>query len=316
MKKKINLLFLLDTAVFLGIFALICMAGTEAFSFPFAQIGSGLRLLSLSGNGGNVAAITLYCIVCLMPMGYLLVRRNRLAAEDGLLVLLTALLFGVMYLMVNPGLLENYLGKAGAGTMGKGLLSLAVWSVVIAYAVLRLLRWVKGAGNEQLFFALELLLIGFAAGFMLLGLGIGLRELLEQLGQLREENTAPGVDLMPTNLFLLIRFGMRALEYTMDTVVSLCLAKLVHALRVNGYSQAAVDAARRSKVWASRALALVTLAAAAVNLAQLVFARQLQDVSLQLRIPVVSAALVLTALVASELIRQGKALRDDNDAFI
>lgn len=37
-------------------------------TFPFVQLASGLRHLSLSGNTGNIIAIILYAAFCLLPM--------------------------------------------------------------------------------------------------------------------------------------------------------------------------------------------------------------------------------------------------------
>ena len=37
-------------------------------ALPFAPIGAGLRALSLSGSGGNTAAVALYVLLCLLPL--------------------------------------------------------------------------------------------------------------------------------------------------------------------------------------------------------------------------------------------------------
>ncbi len=36
-------------------------------TFPFEQLGMGLRKLSLSGSAGNTAAIIAYILICLVP---------------------------------------------------------------------------------------------------------------------------------------------------------------------------------------------------------------------------------------------------------
>ena len=38
-------------------------------AFPWGSIGAGLRVLSLSGSVGNVAACGLYALLCLLPAG-------------------------------------------------------------------------------------------------------------------------------------------------------------------------------------------------------------------------------------------------------
>lgn len=74
-------------------------------SFPFAQIGMGLRALSLSGVAGNAAAIVLYILCCFLPLILLLIFGwgRRLHGEDALLFLLSAVLFPALYLLINPG---------------------------------------------------------------------------------------------------------------------------------------------------------------------------------------------------------------------
>jgi len=66
----------------------------NGLAVPFAQIGLGLRMLSLSGTAGNIAALILYFVLSLFPIILLPVicRRRRLAPEDGLLAVLSVLL--------------------------------------------------------------------------------------------------------------------------------------------------------------------------------------------------------------------------------
>ena len=86
-------------------------------AFPFAQIGLGLRWLSLSGAVGNGLAIGLYVLLSLIPLIALGViwRRGKLRQADALRAVLSALLFWVLYLMVNPGLLTAWLNLAAGG---------------------------------------------------------------------------------------------------------------------------------------------------------------------------------------------------------
>ena len=135
----------------LGLFGGACLAlglsgaaegGAEALlAFPFAQIGQGLRWLSLSGPVGDLAAWTLYLLLSLLPCLWLAVRvvKKRAKAEDALLGLAACLLLVVLYRMVNPAGLPAMLGSAAAW-MGKAFLGLSVWSVLCCYGVLRLRR--------------------------------------------------------------------------------------------------------------------------------------------------------------------------------
>ena len=50
---------------------------TSLFAFPFEQMGMGLRFLSTSSYTGNVIAVILYCIICLLPAVYFALRAYR-----------------------------------------------------------------------------------------------------------------------------------------------------------------------------------------------------------------------------------------------
>lgn len=108
MKRKNFLIFLgceaaVCTAVSIALQSQLLDAGA-LLSFPFKQIGMGLRALSLSGGVGNGAALAIYFILCLAPAALLLLirRKRRLMGEDALPALLSVLLFPVLYLMINP----------------------------------------------------------------------------------------------------------------------------------------------------------------------------------------------------------------------
>ena len=105
-------------------------------AFPFAQIGLGLRWLSLSGAVGNGLAIGLYVLLSLIPLIALGViwRRGKLRQADALLAVLSALLFWVLYLMVNPGLLTAWLNLAAGGIVGRAVLGLSLIHILYPLA--------------------------------------------------------------------------------------------------------------------------------------------------------------------------------------
>ena len=82
-------------------------------AFPFEQIGAGLRVLSLSGAVGNVVAILLYMLLGLIPAGIwgFLHWRKKSEPLDFMLLAISALLFVILYYMINPGLLYQAPGN-------------------------------------------------------------------------------------------------------------------------------------------------------------------------------------------------------------
>ncbi len=70
------------------------------------SIGVGLRVLSLSGSVGNVAACGLYALLCLLPAGIAL----RDIRHRWPLVGFSAVLGPALYFLINPGLLAQRMG--------------------------------------------------------------------------------------------------------------------------------------------------------------------------------------------------------------
>ena len=71
---------------------------SDLITFPFEQLGMGLRKLSLSGSAGNTAAIIAYILICLVPcMIFLgLKKAHKILKADFFLPLLSILLFAVI----------------------------------------------------------------------------------------------------------------------------------------------------------------------------------------------------------------------------
>ena len=122
MKKKTLYVYLIATALLCIIFWIsknsFSTIFTSALAFPFEQIAALLRALSISGSFLNALALLLYAGICLIPVWFMLwlKTRKKLYAEDWLLVLLSGLLFAVIYLMVNTGGISRIF-NAGLNTL-------------------------------------------------------------------------------------------------------------------------------------------------------------------------------------------------------
>lgn len=285
---------------------------TAAMAFPFEQIGLLLRKLSLSGNGGNAAAIVLYLLLSLLPVLFLpfLHRKRRLCPEDGLLVLSSAVLLVSLYLMVNPSLLNVWLGETGPA-MGKAMLGGAVYALFSTYAVLRLLRLFSAADASRLRRYGKVLLWVLIAVFVFLAFGPSFGALLDSFEHLRAGNTDGGLGL--TYAFLVLQYLVDALPYVLDVWVAFSGLDL---LEEAPYSERAVNAAEQLARRCGRALAWTVLSNCGFNLLQLLAARRLRVISGTVQLPVFSVAFVLAALLLARLFRENKRLKDDNDLFV
>lgn len=313
MKKKT--LYVLLTAE-----ALICLglcwgrlpgAGlTSAAAFPFESLGLALRRLSLSGEAGNAAAVILYGGICLLPLGLVWKRRKRLYWADWITALMPALLFYVMYMMINPQLIaERFAGEE----IGKAVLGGTVYSVVICYVLARLLRYFSGAEKSRIIGALRPLLAVLAAIFIYAAFGLRWRELFAGMEKLREGNTDGGLGV--SYAFLGLRYVVSALPYLLDAVIALRAAELAGCLG-EGYGEKTVAAAERLSALSFNAMTACAFCTAGLNLLQLCAAGVLRDISGSVEIPVGSICFALGALLLARMTGDNRRLQDDNDLFI
>lgn len=161
-----------------------------AMAFPFEQIGLWLRSLSLSGWQGNAAAAVIYALISLTPLGALLAlrKRRKLYAEDGLLALLCAALFAVLYLMINPGLMGRMTGTDLLLPGWKMVLGVLIYSLLFGYAVLRALRLFCSSNMWQLQHYMAAMLGVLNVIFVFAAFGLSLNKLIDSVAALRVGN--------------------------------------------------------------------------------------------------------------------------------
>jgi hypothetical protein len=298
-------------ASFSGVFSAV-------MAFPFEQIGMGLRALSLSGAWGNAAAIVLYAAIALVPAAILLplARHRPLHGEDGLLVLLSATLFAVLYGMVNPGMVATIFGGTEGLPVAKAILGGTVYSVLCGYLVLRVLRLFFGSGTGHLLKYLSAMLIVLNLLFVYGAFGAAFGSLMDSIAKLQAGNTDSGQQLGVSYAFLILQFVVDGLPYVLNVSVAFAAMRLVDELRLDRYSAGAVAAAGKLSQLCGGALAATALASMAFNLLQLLFARSLRVIYGSVQIPLLSFAFMLAVLLLSQFISENKQLKDDNNLFI
>lgn len=299
-------------------------ADAGLMAFPFAQIGAGLRALSLMGGVRNVLAIMLYAAVSLLPAGFLaaVCRKRKLVGEDGLLLLMSGTLFGTLWAAVNPAWLAQrwFAGK----TLGLPMLGGLLYAEVIAYAILRLLRTAGAANARALRRYVRWVLAAIATVLVYAAFGSSLRELLASLTQLREGNSANMPQILNTGAgpSLLWTQATLAIRYLIDAASALLgVGVILEALRLlaaqdGGDPVQESECASRIAEKSAQTLRFTLLAGLAVNLAQILLARQLRSIALNVSLPLGTVALCLAALLLARLMQENRKLREDNDLFI
>lgn len=290
-------------------------AFVSAMAFPFEQIGLGLRALSLSGAVGNVFAFLLYIAVCLLPVGGLLLIKHRRTpvSEDGLLLLLSLMLFAVIYWMINPGIILELLHDIPTG---KAVLGGTVYSVLIAYFILRILRLFRTSevGRLQSYLAILLGLLNVV--FVYLIFGAGVKSLMDGIAALQAGNSGNESLLGVSYAFAGLQYLVDVLPYAFDILIVFAGIRLLRKLTTDRYSDETVLAASRLSSLCGKTLSITVLAIAAFNLLQLIAAKQLFNIYAAVQVPLFSIAFVLAALLFSRLVAENKLLKEDNDSII
>ena len=304
-----------------------------SLAVPFAQIGAGLRTLSLSGGAGNSISILLYVLLCLVPVGALvwLRRRRPLAVEDSFLVVLSLFLLVALYFMVNPGKIPGLMvgtreTAAAQLAVGQSLFGGTVYAILLAYLVLRLLRRFQGADRQRLQDDLALLLSGLAVCLVFVIFGAGFVGFWEECTALQTgggEVVTFGIGTDPLAVqrdgllaLAFLRWVGEMLPYLLDVVVILAVLDLLGAMKRDRYSQETLDRAH----WVSRlctgSLAASLVTTVVLNLGQLLFLGELTRVSIQVIFPITAVAFLLGVLLVVKFLEENRALKEDNDLFI
>lgn len=281
----------------------------EAVTAPFLLLADGLRQLSLSGTAGNVMAMVVYTVICLLPLLGLLRKERR--GEDFLLVLASMLLFYALYAMINPGLPNSIMATAFGPVILVGLFC----SILLTWGCLKLLRKVQD-GSLSFYGVLRILLPLCAGLWIIAGFGLGVLHCKTKILAVQAGNTMPGLDLVPTYLFLVVSFLLNAAEYSLDALLLLYGASLVTALEQEPYGEAACQLAEKMAKLSRFSLLFLLIGSLVFNLFQLFFFHVLFQVQATIEIPLFSLCLMAGILALAKLLQHGRQLKEDNELFI
>ncbi len=282
-------------------------------TFPFEQLGLGLRKLSLSGTSGNIAAIIIYVLICLLPclLFFRLKRSGKLLKTDFFLPVLTVLLFAVIYYMINPGLFH-----AGLPGTGKMLLGCTCYSVIFGYIVLRLLETYSLSDTRRLHVWLRTLLTVVIFLFFYAILAEFFETFTISILNLRKVNSYSSTDMTMTYIFLVLQCITNALPYILAVFILFSSIRSLNALLHNVYSDASEAAIEKLTSLCTKSLVIAVLSSIGFNILQLIFHKILLQFKMIISIPVFSIAFVLAVLLTANYVRENQKLKQDNDLFI
>lgn len=298
--------------------------GFQLVSVPFYQIGWVLRQLSLSGTAGNAAAVALYLAICLLPviwLAYLRLRLGRrLQPADLWLPVISAGLFLVLYVMINPGCLPDSM------TLMEGSdLCICLWSAIIVWVVMKLLSIIKTGDENRLLSYLQKGIIALAV-ILILSVPAGIfTQLQPQIDALQAGNTDPqasvsavwgvGNPLRPSIFFLWF-------NYLMDRIPILAILPvlrrgyaLTKAFGQDKYGLETVAAADTLCRTCLGVVPVMVVEPLVMNLAQL-WGSGLRSLHFRLNFPIIEIVLVICVFLLAKFFASARDLKEDNQMII
>lgn len=267
----------------------------DLLSFPLTKSADLLGTLSLSGKVGNALAVIIYALVCLIPVFVLLFRisRKTFVKTDSILVLMSAVLFAVIYLLINPSEMGVHaFNEASASTV-----AFSFWSLLIGYLVLKFADTLKNTEGKRTEKLLSVVLKIIGAVFMF------------ALCTLEFSKTEVGIVTVfsALNSVLPAILGIRTVFFALDLLTEFSLDR---------YSENTVREAEKLSRFCILALEFTVGVSALLSVLQLRFINELSNVKFSAEIHLLSIGFVLLVLILSGFLKESKALKEDNDSFI
>ncbi len=266
----------------------------DILSFPLEKTADFLGYLSLKSSTGNIIAIILFTLFCLTPVFVLLfkVRKKTFVKTDSLLVLLSAVLFAVIYLLINPSEM-GFLGYVNDAST----VVFSFWSLLASYFILKLVDTIKKSSTvrSERIFDLIVKIIGAVFVF--------------DLCSMEFTNT----DVLIVSL---IAFVNSALPSLFGLLIVFSCLKVLSCFALDRYSDNTIRSAEKLSSLCTVSLKTSAIVTALYSAIQLRFISELSDVNFSINIPLFSLCFILLVLILTEFLKDSKELKEDNDSFI
>lgn len=278
---------------------------------PFAQIGAGLRRLSLSGPAGNGVSIVLYILLCTPPAVLFLIRlvQEKLKKGDVLLPVISGALFAAMYYFINPSLLPLPIPS-----MGQVMLGGCIYSLLLTYGAIRLTDRVKMAVTDSLYRLMDALLIVLCIILTWMASFGTVIQTGAEIRMLQEGNTDTSAMGISYGIVVL-RGAVHALPYVLDLYVVFPLRDMLRSL-ARQQSGRAVFWAGVTGTRCGQALIGTMVVSALFNVLQMLLSGTARQIHMSVNFPIGSMLLYVGALLLGRLVLEMKRIRDENESFI
>ena len=313
MKKKSILFFLSAEFVLLCLFHIGDFTDGEivfsAISAPFVLPAALFGKLASSGAVANGVAVMLTATVCCIPLLYVLknIRKKEQRAEHIALLATSALTSFIFPLLIDPGRLAAILPfytDEMRNTVQTGL-CLTLWSALVCFAVLRLLRLFRNADKQSLLHYAQKMLFALCILFTAC---IALNSVGDLITAIKESQQSADF------VMAVLHFVANTFPYAADIAAALALCDII-----GHYESNSVLLAKKANTLSR--LCCISLAVTAVlclfvNAMHIILLPDCSDFTVSLQIPIVSLAFVLGVLLFARLMIENRTLREDNEMII
>lgn len=299
MKDKKYALFLASEAVLLVLLRGVMKVRAESIfdflSYPLEKLSDFLGFLSLKSTAGNAAAIIIYALACLLPVFVLLfkVQKQTFRKNDSLLVLMSAVLFAVIYLLINPSEMGFRSEIDGASAM----VAFSFWSLFFGYLILKFTENVSEADGDRVLKLLSgvIKVIGAVFVFALCNVKTALAEI---------------------GIMTLLGFINTAVPYALGLITVFLALGLSGEFKKDRYSENTVKVAEKLSSFCILSVNISVIVSALYNVLQLRYINELSSVDFKLQVPLFSLGFILLVLIMVSFLKESRALKEDNDSFI
>ena len=213
--------------------------------------------------------------------------------------------------MLNPNLRQSVMQNE----VGDAVYAGAVWSTLMTWGVLKLLYTRAWNREKNVYRALRIFLLLCAASCLVDCFGTGTARIVHNLRLRQAVNGSldyTGLDMA----FLMLTYLAAAVEKGLCAWVLYRGAALLEELERDPFGAGCVAAAERVSRSCRDCLTVMSLTALALNIAQILLAPLLRNISVSVSIPVLGMAVCFALLSVTRLLVRGKELKDDNDLFV
>jgi len=292
------------------------LSASEIFAFtaafPFQQIGALISLINQGDSLSDGLALMLYVGVSLLPVWamFAIKQKRSLEGEDTLLGVMSLCLFFVLYRMANLQA-SGDIQKIAAAVLGG-----VVWAVLAGYLALRALRLFFKSDTEGLWKYLKSLVIVLAFVFVIQAFGGGVSGCIAEIKSFNAKNTMPGLNLTPSHAFIIFGSIVSALPWVVDCITAILGVGLLGKMAVDRHSEESVAAGEKLAKWCKRGLGWIVVSNLGYNVLQLLYMKDLLNVSIGVNIPLFSICFVLAVLLFARMMEENRQLKEDSELII